>query len=961
MNIARNIRQALSPLNEFEAFGSIKGEWQEIKSDDGTFRIRSKGGRVLTGEKARSILAKQKEQAAQTPGVATEAPPTDLQDLDLKERTEKRAASVHPLRKALEESFQNYNHNPQLLGEAIDSVVRNPADYGLSSQDASQLQLSFDAMEWGRKTQRISSGAGIVLRDMSVEDKIDLLVRSSSVSEGGISGRWEFIKKELESRHTTPKPTVAVKADHELTIDEYQRKHGMNFDLASRGRKQAIEQALKKGKTVPPEVLADYPDLAAKLTPTPPVPKSAEPKFKPRDISIEGRDLIRTIAFELAAAYRSVESIPAAVVQIERVLNNSPGIDRVSEKGELVPFNPFLHEAGDGDPPKKGEMVYVYRSGWRLEKDQADNPGGKVLIKAKVGRQSSQSHSESFEEFASIRGEWQEEKSDDGTFRIRSKGGRVLTGDRARTILEKQKEQANKTKAKATSAKAGPGSSQRQPWEKTRAEYASDDYIPASVINGKTPHEHLTEGTFDLVTRIVNKVGDEKEFRFAKQPAILAEVRRRVAEEQKKFLSRLNDPAVTSKMSRRSVEFQKAVLNAGISRALAELEAHHQQGGSIGEWPSRSSRSTKRGELTPRQKAIEEVAAKLAIVFPASGVDAEDAHKQEILNAMKAGRPVPAHVLDEYPKIRDWYAANGNKQPETHSERFAEPRQTALAGDDGEDVERLLSEANSRGRSLFTHLTARAVRRLLQSPRPLASQSFFDDEEFQALADAFAATRATSHLLGATRAREMADEPITGPGRFQSFADQPSIEPMRPAKALDYFRGLTPELGVRPRQFERSIQRRAFTVAAATDRGVLDRIKKVILDRMQEGRMDGLDAGPQDIDDILEAAGISPRNPQYAEMVWRTNVQDAYNFGQWSELQSPEMSEAFPVWQYIGIRDGRQGEDHEPNFGRFFSSAVPFAEVRGPRVFNCRCSFRPVSKMEWGRLARQGVKMQSEW
>lgn len=37
-------------------------EWKQVRSDDGTFRIRSEGGRVLTGDRARAILAKQNKQ-----------------------------------------------------------------------------------------------------------------------------------------------------------------------------------------------------------------------------------------------------------------------------------------------------------------------------------------------------------------------------------------------------------------------------------------------------------------------------------------------------------------------------------------------------------------------------------------------------------------------------------------------------------------------------------------------------------------------------------------------------------------------------------------------------------------------------------------------------------------------------------------------------------------------------------
>jgi len=69
------------------------------------------------------------------------------------------------------------------------------------------------------------------------------------------------------------------------------------------------------------------------------------------------------------------------------------------------------------------------------------------------------------------------------------------------------------------------------------------------------------------------------------------------------------------------------------------------------------------------------------------------------------------------------------------------------------------------------------------------------------------------------------------------------------------------------------------------------------------------------------------------------------------------MAEMFPAWQYIGIRDGRQGKDHEPHFDKYYPSSAKFEQVRGPRVWNCRCCPAPISKYEWQRLQSSGVTL----
>lgn len=94
-------------------------------------------------------------------------------------------------------------------------------------------------------------------------------------------------------------------------------------------------------------------------------------------------------------------------------------------------------------------------------------------------------------------------------------------------------------------------------------------------------------------------------------------------------------------------------------------------------------------------------------------------------------------------------------------------------------------------------------------------------------------------------------------------------------------------------------------------------------------------------------------------MVFRTNAIDAFNAGHDDERQAPDVIDEFPVWEYLGIRDGRQGKDHEPHFGKFFPASASFAQVRGERPFNCRCSSRAVSRREWARNLAAGAVLES--
>ena len=192
---------------------------------------------------------------------------------------------------------------------------------------------------------------------------------------------------------------------------------------------------------------------------------------------------------------------------------------------------------------------------------------------------------------------------------------------------------------------------------------------------------------------------------------------------------------------------------------------------------------------------------------------------------------------------------------------------------------------------------------------------------------------------------------------FHRF-DEP-IPAVAPDAAAEYVRRLVPSLGVDPYRYGPLLERHAFTLAIAADRVILDKVKSAILDQLKTG----VNATPV-VQDLLDAAGVSVRNPQFSEMVVRTNVMDALNAGATAELQAPEMQEAFPVWRYEAILDGRERATHGARNGKFYPSSVSFAEVRGTGIeeaANCRCTQTPIYRTEWADLQRQGVRVETVW
>lgn len=292
----------------------------------------------------------------------------------------------------------------------------------------------------------------------------------------------------------------------------------------------------------------------------------------------------------------------------------------------------------------------------------------------------------------------------------------------------------------------------------------------------------------------------------------------------------------------------------------------------------------------------------------------------------------------------------------------------ALAGPDGRAAAQLLAKAQHEGTLALYDLTSKAVRRLLTEGNPFGQSRLFNPEELQHLTDALAAVNGTAELLGRSRIRlrmVQAQQHEDAGGDFAEFADAPTslgilgdaLAPFLPEKALDWFRSLVPLLRVDARRWPEEQRRKAFTLAVATDQTLLEKVKGVIEEKLRTGV--DVKGGPQQVQAVLDEAGVTPRNPQYPALVMRTNMMSAYNAGAQEELR--EVQDSFPVWQYLGIDDLRAGKDHAPHFNRYYPSSVPFEQVRGERVWNCRCSFAPVWKGRWRKLYAAGARVDPKY
>lgn len=259
----------------------------------------------------------------------------------------------------------------------------------------------------------------------------------------------------------------------------------------------------------------------------------------------------------------------------------------------------------------------------------------------------------------------------------------------------------------------------------------------------------------------------------------------------------------------------------------------------------------------------------------------------------------------------------------------------ATHGDDGRKIEALLAKVSRKGASALYGIAHDLAKRTIkaEAPVPLHESQVVD------LSEHFAAANATANALGRAKVRQRVNRLTTfSEGSDWSwFAEGDSLEAMQPRAALNYFRNLSPIKPVSPELFEAEQVGQAFQLAATTDETLRQKIFDIVMDALRSGQR--IRERPGEIEDVLAGAGIH-HNKGYGANIFRTNTMEAYRHGAWDEYMSPELDDLYPVWQYIGIADGRERQgpsprpDHHARFDKIFQRSVSFFDVRGHGIEN---------------------------
>lgn len=147
---------------------------------------------------------------------------------------------------------------------------------------------------------------------------------------------------------------------------------------------------------------------------------------------------------------------------------------------------------------------------------------------------------------------------------------------------------------------------------------------------------------------------------------------------------------------------------------------------------------------------------------------------------------------------------------------------------------------------------------------------------------------------------------------------------------------------------------KAFTVAGYTAAEVLQEFLDNLTTAVEEGRT--LADWKAQMDEWLGAHGYDRMNPGKAELVFRTNVQTAYNAGHYKSMM--QAKKLRPYWMYVTAGDDRVRDTHAALHGAVYRADDPFWRIwYPPNGYKCRCHVRSYSERQ---IKEQGLRVQTQ-
>lgn len=156
-------------------------------------------------------------------------------------------------------------------------------------------------------------------------------------------------------------------------------------------------------------------------------------------------------------------------------------------------------------------------------------------------------------------------------------------------------------------------------------------------------------------------------------------------------------------------------------------------------------------------------------------------------------------------------------------------------------------------------------------------------------------------------------------------------------EAVDYFKERVPVTSSVFYRIAEKYRGLAFTVGGYTKAQILKRFYDEILAALEDGNT--LSEFRSRMNDFLTSEGYEGLDPLQADLIFRANIQTAYNVGHYEQMTDPGVMQLRPFWQYDAVNDAHTRPSHLAMDGRVFpADSAVWDSWFPPNGFRCRCT-----------------------
>ena len=182
---------------------------------------------------------------------------------------------------------------------------------------------------------------------------------------------------------------------------------------------------------------------------------------------------------------------------------------------------------------------------------------------------------------------------------------------------------------------------------------------------------------------------------------------------------------------------------------------------------------------------------------------------------------------------------------------------------------------------------------------------------------------------------------------------QIKVEPLPFEEAVERFKEIMPVELEYYRKLAEELRPKYFTISRIEGEKLVRQIKGYVDEALEKGTT--FQEFKRKTNDLLKRSGLSEADPWHMETVFRTNIQTAYNAGNWERMQQPEFVDMFPYYRYSAILDSQTRATHRAMHGFVAGRDDPmWDEWWPPNGYRCRCGVIAINKY---RAQREGISI----